>query len=143
MIRPDLIQQCRILWIFCIVQCVAGILKVNILLYLQKAAELLCEKDQKIQNRIQNRLNQLLSDATIETRAEKLCEIIKTKYAMETISYVDINFYIKPKKMQQFIDLRNHFFHGAKSNDADRNAVATNELLRLCMAIFQKEVENA
>ena len=97
--------------------------------------------DKTYKDRLTNRINSILRSATIETRAEKLCEIIKQTYKITSISQSLTNYDITPAKMDQFIKMRNKIVHGSTMSDFDSSEkiTITNELLFLCQKIVEFE----
>lgn len=106
--------------------------------------EIFSKTDNISKERLLSRIMNILCTATVETRAEKLCEIIKNKYKIESISQSLINYDITPEKMEEFIEMRNSIFHGGEIDDKNRNLQIqkTNELLFLCLKITEFEAKN-
>lgn len=97
---------------------------------------------QEYNKRIKSRLLQIIKTATIETRAEKLSTIIKTKYDTYLVKKGVIEYEITTEKMQEFISARNKLFHGSHSDEKKRNKLVqlTNELQELCLNILHSKI---
>lgn len=106
--------------------------------------EIFSKTDNIPKERLLSRIMTILCNATVETRAEKLCEIIKNKYKIESISQSLINYDITPEKMEEFIKIRNTLFHGGEINNEELNSQIqkNNELLFLCLKIAEFESMN-
>ena len=104
-------------------------------------------KDNGIKNRVISRVGDIVKSATLESRADKLCYIIKKNYGINKISESLINIDIEPKKMNEFIEYRNSLFHGKtlkkaenlEETEINKNYNLTNELLFLCLEIIKIE----
>lgn len=90
-----------------------------------------------MKTRLISRLEQILKNATIEPRAEKLKKIIIEKFKITEIEKGLIKYSITDEKMQEFISARNRLFHGGKSKKITDLAKLTNELQELCLNIIR------
>lgn len=99
-------------------------------------------KNDGLAERVFSRLAQIVCDATVETRAEKLCKVLRQYYHIDKISKGIIHFEISCEKIQEFIDARNTLFHGKgiKKDDLNKIAQLCNELLELCIEILKAEL---
>lgn len=94
------------------------------------------ENDYK--TRLNSRLVQIIKTATIESRAEKLCDIIRKKCSILEVNKGLIKYSINSNKMKEFIDVRNRLFHGKHIEKKDYNNLVqrTNELQELCLLLL-------
>lgn len=89
-------------------------------------------------NRLNSRLMQIIKTATIESRAEKLSDIIIKKCNVLEVKKGCIKYSINSNKMKEFIDVRNRLFHGKHIEQKEYSNLVqrTNELQELCLLLL-------
>lgn len=95
------------------------------------------EMDMEMKKRLISRLEQILKNATIEPRAEKLKKIVIEKFKITKIEKGLVKYSITEEKMQEFINARNRLFHGGKSKEKTDLIKLTNELQELCLNLIR------
>lgn len=97
--------------------------------------------DDTYRTRLKSRMLQILKGATIETRAEKLADIITRKYNIIEVKKGMVTYQINFQKMKEFIEIRNRLFHGNHPNGESYNVLVqkTNELQELCLEIAKRK----
>ena len=81
---------------------------------------------------------QIIKTATIESRAEKLSDIIIKKCNVLEVKKGCIKYSINSNKMKEFIDVRNRLFHGKHIEQKEYSNLVqrTNELQELCLLLL-------
>lgn len=89
-------------------------------------------------NRLNSRLMQIIKTVTIESRAEKLSDIIIKKCNVLEVKKGWIKYSINSNKMKEFIDVRNRLFHGKHIEQKEYSNLVqrTNELQELCLLLL-------
>lgn len=100
--------------------------------------------DKEHKSRINSRFMQIVKSATVETRAEKLTNILIKSYKITNVEKGMIRYEVNEEKMKCFIKYRNNLFHGKKITKTNVSDFlkATNELQELCLQILQYGLNN-
>ena len=95
-------------------------------------------KDSDYRSRLNSRFIQIITTATIESRSEKLSNIIIKKYNVLEVKKGVMKYSINSNKMKEFIDLRNKLFHGKQIEPEEYGDLIqkTNELQELCLLLL-------
>ena len=113
----------------------------DIKIFEERFSDIFACKEKSGMDNLYSRLKQILKSATVETRAEKLCSVIRNKYEITGITRSLINYEITKDKMNEFIAARNELFHGSEAGKKSELIQLSNELLFLCLKILEKEIK--